>query len=110
MQKNVPPPIDGSESVRRTIHKLHPEDSGESIELGPEFLVLDAERTALKADVKAKELKLEELNNTIKAKIGKATWGRIPGGGRFQWRIEEKNYKPREAHTTSSRVLRRTKR
>lgn len=75
----VPPRPDGSDSTKRTLKLLHPSDNGETVALSPECVDLDAEREAVCEQLKALENRKAEIDNLIKAHIGDATFGQIPG-------------------------------
>jgi len=105
VMKDIPPEPDASESARRTLHKLHAEDRGTTVMLPAESLKWVEQRKVGKALIQTGEEKVDEAENQLKAIMGDATWAKIPGGGRLQWKIVVRNYKPREASTSQSRVF-----
>lgn len=101
------PPADASASCVRTLERLHPNDSGATVELGEEFLAVDGRLAEVKLAMKALKEERDALENRVCAAIGAATFGSLPGGGRFSWKTQE-----RKGYTVAagkSRVLRRVK-
>ena len=107
VQRGNPPDPDASDSAKETLQRLFPKDSGETIELPEE--ASDWASRLLDIKVAVKELQDEEqhLQNNIRASIGEATFGLIPGGGRYSWK-----WQSRKAYSVAEnefRVLRRLK-
>lgn len=107
VQRREPPPIDGSLSTADALKAIYPADSGETIDLGGDAI---AWAEGLE-DVKAKLAKLEEVKrgfeNQIRAAIGSAAVGVVPGVGKFSLKLQR-----REAHMVAAsefRPLRFTK-
>lgn len=109
VKTDTAPPTDGSESCRRVLHKIHPRDDLSTIKLDAQFKAMADRMARLKSEIAWREGELEEHSNIIRDTLGKATWGEIPGGGRFQWKWQETKHKAREAFETSTRVLRKVK-
>lgn len=109
VQAREEPPItsDRPLAIAQVLSKLHPNDSGEMIELPP-----DAEQwTADLEEVKEKLKRLEEekaaLENNIKHALGDATYGLLTDGRRWAWKTQTRaSYVVKES---SFRVLRLTK-
>jgi len=99
IERRDPPPVDGHAGTTRAIKKLHPADSGKTIDLPDRFAEMDALRAQLQDQIKADEQRLEALDNEIKARMCDATWARIPGGGRFQWKTVDYRASVRKAYT-----------
>lgn len=103
----TPPPVDGSLATAKVLARLHPEDTGETVML-PGDAVEWAERIAkAKADIEAAEAVKTEMENRIKAELGKATFGVMPDGSRWSWKTQN-----RAGYTvapTTCRVLRKLK-
>jgi putative phage-type endonuclease len=105
VQRGDPPPVDGTEATREALHRLHPEDTGETVALPPQAERWD--RTiarARKAEGKLKTLRTE-AENQLKAALGIASYGLLPGGGRWKWCVEPR--KAYEVEESKPRVLRR---
>jgi predicted phage-related endonuclease len=107
VQKQQPPPPDASEATRRALHRLYAKETGETIELPDEAIEWDRQQSLYKGAIKRLKTKLTGVENQIKAVLKDATFGEIPGGGRFKWKVE-----PRRGHYVESsepRILRRLK-
>jgi putative phage-type endonuclease len=101
-----PPPVDGMESTREAIIALYPKDSGETIALPTDAAALDESRREAIADMLVIKAKLDTAENGLKAMIGDASKGVLPGGGAYTWKLQK-----RAAHDVAAsefRVLRRT--
>lgn len=105
----VEPPPEANELSLRAFQRLHPDDSGDEIQLDDEFGALDERLSGVKSEQKALESERSELENRIKAALGTATFGVLPGGGRFSWKTQVAHIKATEACERKSRVLRRSK-
>jgi len=103
------PPIDGSEATARALKTLYPRDNGIAVQLPLEATEWDRELAAVKLTIKEAEAKKTLLENKIKAAIGEATFGELPGGGRYRWKEQVSQIKAVEAHERVSRVLLRMK-
>lgn len=101
-----PPPPDGTDASAAALRLLYPHDDGSTVELPGELIGLDAEREALKAEMKTAEARLAEIDAQIKGAIGSATVGVLLNGVRFTHKLQK-----RGAYTvqpTEFRVLRRS--
>lgn len=104
VKADTPPTIDESDSTAHTLHRLHPNDSGESIEANAE--VLDAVRRLqeTKDNIKGMEADAQLLENRIKAAMGNATFARGPGFT-VTWKTQErKGYEVKPATFRQMRV------
>jgi putative phage-type endonuclease len=81
-----PPPVDASDSSREILSRLYPKDTGESVELPPDSIAWDEQLQFAKAEIKAAEHRKQEAENNLKAAIGNATIGLLPGGGCYSWK------------------------
>lgn len=104
---DVEPPADASRLSVRTLERLHPDDSGDHVLLGEEFVDVDAMLVETKKTIKMLEKQREDLENRIKASIGAATFGVLPGGVAYSWKTQDR--KGYTVDDTKFRVLRRTK-
>ncbi len=101
------PPIDASAATSRILAKLWPEDSGATVVLPPESIEWDRALVQSKADIKEAETRKLAAENLIKAAIGDASFGDLPGGGSYSWKQQSR----KECYVAAStfRVLRRGK-
>jgi putative phage-type endonuclease len=103
----VAPSTDESESCRRAIHRLHPRDSGASVNLPDEWIEHTARLAELKSQKSITEKEIGELENALKALIGDATYGVLPDGSRWAWKTQ--NRKEYVVAASELRVLRKEK-
>lgn len=107
IETRTPPAVDWTEGCARALFALHPQDNGATVDLPPEAAEWDAELQAAKERIKEAEKVATEYENLIKAAIGSNTFGRLPGGGSYSWKLQERaSY---EVKATSFRCLRRLK-
>lgn len=107
VETRTPPDIDATESTAAALKKLYPQDTGEAVDLGIEAVELVEQLEAAKAEIAAAEARKREIDNRIRAAIGSASFGVVPGVGQFSLKTQR-----REAHTveaTEFRALRFTK-
>jgi putative phage-type endonuclease len=109
VQRRELPPIDASLATAQVLARLWPRDSGATVTLPAEAAQWDADLTKAKADKKDAEAREVAAANLLKAAIGEATYGDLPGGGRYSWKEQTTQHKAREAFESSFRVLRRGK-
>jgi predicted phage-related endonuclease len=88
--KKEMPPVDESEATKAVIGLIYPHDSGEEVSLPVDFFDLDRELLELKDQRKQIEAKIDGIENRLKAAIGGATWGSLPGGGRYSWKEQSR--------------------
>jgi len=104
-----PPPLDGTspETYARVLRQLHPQDSGETISLTLEVEEVGDRLLEVKAEIKNLADLKTSLENEIKQALGDATFGTLPGGGKYSWKTTEcKGY---TVKATQQRTLRRLK-
>lgn len=109
VKMRIPPPVDGSQATADALKRLYRQDDGKTITLPSEAAEWDMELEALKDGIKGMEDYKREFQNKIKAAIGDAAYGEIPGGGRYSWKTSIRQEKAREAREISIRTLRRLK-
>ena len=107
VEKRLPPPIDGSQATAKALQLLHPEDSGETISLPDKATDWDARLAKLKRLEKKVEEQKTALGNRLKAEIGDNTYGLLPNGGTYSWRLQKR--KAYSVKASQSRILRRLK-
>lgn len=101
------PPIDASVATGRILAKLWPEDSGATVVLPAAAAEWDAALTKAKEDIKEAEARKLAAENLIKAAIGDASYGDLPGGGSYSWKQQSR--KETVVKASTFRVLRRGK-
>jgi putative phage-type endonuclease len=79
VRDGIPPVPDGSESTRRVLKKLWPEDSGAEIDLAPEYSAIAERFEKAKAEIKRWEAVRDEADNQLRHAIGPATFARVNG-------------------------------
>lgn len=100
------PPIDGSESTRDVLSRLHPKDDGLAVILPDDSGELFEELSSVSE--KIKELKERErfLKNKLCAFVGDHSYGVSPDGHIFSWRHQtRKSYTVAESEFRSTRVV-----
>lgn len=105
VQDRVPPAADGSERCSKALARLYPDDSGETIQLGGEWIDRAEELAALKATIKGAEEQRRKIENALKAQLGEATEGVLPNGTRVTWKTETARYKASAERIVKKRKL-----
>ncbi len=105
--RREPPAIDGSAATRETLKRLYPHDTGEEIALPIDSDVWAHDLEVAKTGVKKWEERMVCAANKIRAAMGTASVGVLPGGGRYTHRIV--NRPGHHVGATSYRTLRREK-
>lgn len=104
----VMPPSDGHRATVRAFQAMHPDDSGETVELPPEAREWDHRLVEIKKLLSELHEEKIDLENKFKTAIGAATFGTLPGmEGSYKWATQT-----RKAHAVKEskfRVLRRLK-
>lgn len=108
VQSNTAPDPDGSIATTDTLKRLYPVSDGRVICLPLGFEDLDQKLVGVKDSIKSLENDKRLFQNQIKAALGDATTGVLPGGGRYTFKSQTVNHKAAEAYASSHRVLRRT--
>lgn len=88
VQLGAEPAATGHDSDERALKALYPGESGETIDLDDEAVKQAALLVAAKRDAKLAELRATEAEQWFRQRLGAATFGRLPGGGRVQLRVE----------------------
>ena len=108
VQRREAPPLDvASPSTEVLLGTLYAADNGETVDLPSAAVEWDARRQTLKAQHKAVEAELDEIENRIKEAIGPALLGRLPDGARYQWKQIVRHMPARAAYEARHRELRR---
>ena len=95
VQRKEAPAIDGSEASNKAVKRLHPDDSGETIELADDALTLTLQLLTAKADEDKAEANAKEAENKLRAMLGAATFGTLPDGRIISLKTSE-----RKGHTS----------
>ncbi len=107
VESKTPPEVDGSDSTAAAIRALHPEDSGETIELdSAEWYGELAHLEELKEKVKEYRADIDAIENRLKAAIGAHTYCRI-GDQVYSYKTQTR--KAHEVAAGTFRVLRKKK-
>ena len=85
-----PPEPDGTESAKRTLSALYPDDDGATVTLPGELLDVADELEWIKNETKALEARKTAAENRVKAAIGDARRGVLPDGRSWSWSTEER--------------------
>lgn len=104
--RKIPPGPDGSESAKRALKALFPEDTGREVELGGEFIGIDAAFEHAKKRAAQFTEEAEEHAQKIKAAIGEASVGVLPNGVAYSYRLQHRA--AFDVKASSYRVLRRS--
>lgn len=107
VNNEVPPEVDSSPITTAAIVRLHPEDTGETVDLPDESDDWLEKQTKLKERIKAAEEELTLVENTMKATLGDATYGVTPTGCYVSWKTQER--KEYVVKAAKYRVLRQLK-
>ncbi len=73
--EGVPPSIDGSEPTTAALRKMHPDDTGETVEIPPEALADAVALEQAQAELKRWKAIESESKNRLRHHIGRATFG-----------------------------------
>lgn len=107
VQEKIPPPPDGTMPSGEALKLLYPTHApGKVVTLPGEFIDLDGERLRLQADMKEAKAKLDAIDQQLKAAIGDAEAGIVPGGITYTYKLQHR--KETLMAATSFRVLRRS--
>lgn len=106
VERNEAPEPDGHPSTAAALKTLYPADSGETVDLGGPAIEWVAELEAAKAALDAAETRKREIENRIRSAMGAATYGVVPGLGRFSLKLQTREARVQEVKATSFRPLR----
>lgn len=107
VERREPPPASPTSVDVRVLERLHPDDSGETVQLGLDLAAMTEERESIAAEAKRLAERKTEIDAAIKTRLGPATFGALPDGRRWQWRWQER--KETLVKASRSRVLRLVK-
>jgi putative phage-type endonuclease len=103
--RGIAPEADASDSTREVLRRMYPKDSGDSIALPPDAIAWDEQLQFAKAEIKAAKAREQEAENKIKAAIGNASIGVLPGSGAYSWKAG-----PRAGYTIAPGIVRTLRR
>jgi len=89
VQCRIAPPADGHASTGKALSKLYATEDGATMVLPGEFYDLDVELVQVKQQIVALESRKNWIENRIKAAIGFATTGLLPGFARYTWQLQQ---------------------
>ena len=98
------PPLDGSTITSKILAKVHPNDSGEVIELDEELSVLFDEHEELSSEKKVVDERLTQITNELKLMLRDASYAVCPDGRCVSWKTQDR--KEFTVKASSSRVMR----
>lgn len=99
------PAADGSESTKRLLARLHPADTGETIELPVDAIEWANKLEAAQDDESAAKKRKAEAQNLLKQAIGAATFGTLRDGRVFS--LKKQTMPEHVRHASEYRVLRK---
>lgn len=109
IENDAPPAVDGSEATTEILKRLHPFDSGESVDLPSEFDGMDKRLADIGEQLEKLESERKLIRNQITAALGDATYGVLPGGGRWRRKWIRKQMPAKEAYISEYPDLRKVK-
>ena len=107
VERREMPPVDESEATAKALARIYPEDDGETVDLPSEASKWDEDLEEIKARQKKVKEERTALENKIKAALGVATFGQLPDGGRFSWKLQKRS--GYTVNPSQFRVLKRLK-
>ena len=105
LAKFDPPDPDSSESSRKAIGRLYPEDDGKRIVLDPKYMDVDMRLIGLKSEAKDIATDIRGCENELKAALGDATSGILQDGTIYTNKLQTRA--AHEVKESSFRSLRR---
>ena len=103
VQNGTPPDVDGSESTRKAIRLLHPDDNGKTLYLPEEFESQLARLTELEIGIDEMSIEAQTIKNKIMFTMGANTYAFLNGERVFSYKTQT------TAGGKKSRILRRVK-
>jgi putative phage-type endonuclease len=85
VEPKVMPPVDGSEACKKALAKMYPQSNGQTVALDAESRELLEQRAKLEERSDLLKWQLNQIDSTIKAKLGKAEIGET-GCYRVSWK------------------------
>lgn len=107
VEKETPPPVDGSEPTSEILRRLYPRDNGEVIALPGEARDWTEQYDRACEVIKKAEADKREAQNKIIAAIGEATTGVMTDGTKWTYRTQER--KASTVGASTFRVLRKAR-
>ena len=88
VQCRIAPKPDGHPATSKALSKVYANEDGSTLVLPGEFYDLDVELLQLKQEIAEREFRKNWIENRIKAAIGFATTGLLPGTARYTWQLQ----------------------
>lgn len=108
VEREIPPALDGTESTKGVLLALFPKpEPGQVVTLPPEAAQWDADIQTATAAIKQMDGTIETAKNHLRAAIGGAEVGVLPGGG-IAWSHKLQTRKEYVVAAWEGRILRRT--
>ena len=105
VETRTPPPPDGTDATKRALARIYPRHKqGLRKVLPPEAEIWFRMRQEAKAAIKIAQAQVDEAEAEIKAAMGDAEIGEIPGAGEVTWKAQEQA--AYEVKAMTKRVLR----
>jgi putative phage-type endonuclease len=82
------PPVDGSEKTTEALRRRWPRDGGDAVQLPADAAAWANEVDGLNLVIKQATARKDELHNQIRALLGDASEGYVPGGPAWSYRLE----------------------
>lgn len=110
VEGDVEPPATATEASMRAWRKLHPQDNGEVVLLGEQFVHHRDRLAQIGTEIKTLETEAGTLKQEVLNVIGDATFGQLPDGSGWSFKTSTINHKAKEAYQSEQRTLRAVKR
>lgn len=107
VERGERPPVDGSESARRALHRMFPIEDGSIVDLPPEAIGWTREYQEVCEQEREIKARKRSLQNQLKDAIGGATYGLLPEpvGNKSVWRWQTQKRETYSVEESESRVL-----
>lgn len=105
VETKTPPPIDGKEATTRALKALHPDDNGETVPLDDEAEGVAERLEEQIAAAKAAKGEAKRLENILRERIGKNTFGSLPHGRIVSLKTTSRNGYTSNVAPTTYRTL-----
>lgn len=90
VERDEEPEIDGSEATFEALKRRFPDDDGETVELPPESADWDVKLVQAENEIAVLQQNVRYYKNQIIAKIGPASYGKLPDGSRYSYKLQRR--------------------
>ena len=102
------PPVDDSPATTAVLRMLHPNDSGEAVELSSDDQVWMDKLAVAKEHIKEEKSRETEAKNHLMESLGDASYGEFPDGRSCSWKTQtKKSFVVKESTTRVFRVAKK---